>query len=254
MPVSVSVFSDLHLEFGDLNLTHVDSDVIILAGDIFIKIRSVEWIQKQFGDRDVILIDGNHEFYGSNIDSVRRKTREATKGTNIHYLENNYVDIKGIRFIGSTLWTDFNIFGNPTLAKNMSAALMNDYKKIRIEKRGSYRMLRPDDTHLMHKVSRTFIATTIDESPLPTVVVSHHAPSMKSVGSEYKKETVTAAYASDLEQFMEDHPSLLWVHGHTHKNVDYLIGQTRVIANQRGYVGLEPNPQFNPRHKIILDV
>lgn len=254
MSVSISLFSDLHLEFGELDLTHIDSDVVILAGDIFIKTRSVEWIKKQFGERDVILIDGNHEFYNSNIASIKRKTREATEGTNIHYLDDSYVDIKGIRFIGSTLWTDFNIFGNPTYAKNMSAALMNDYKKIRIEKRGSYRKLSPNDTQLMHSVSRTFIANTIDESPLPTVVVSHHAPSIKSVGSRYKKEAITAAYASDLEQFMIDHPSLLWAHGHTHKNVDYIVGQTRVIANQRGYVGLEPNPQFNPNHKIILNV
>jgi Icc-related predicted phosphoesterase len=78
------------------------------------------------------------------------------------------------------------------------------------------------------------------------VVVTHHAPSIGSIPKRFAKDPVSASFSSDLDYLIKASGAPLWVHGHTHDSFDYRIGKTRIIANPRGYYGLEVNPQFNP--------
>jgi len=79
----------------------------------------------------------------------------------------------------------------------------------------------------------------------PTVVVTHHAPSARSLQPDFQSDLLSAAYASHLDEFVSTCGAALWVHGHTHWSVDYRIGNTRVLANQRGYPDAAPNG-FDP--------
>lgn len=259
MSFTISLFSDLHLDENEkhepLDLSHITSDVVVLAGDIHSKCRSVPWILDNFDPKkqDVIIIDGNHEFYGGNIQSIKRTMRETVAGTGIHYLDNSYVDLHGVRFIGATLWTDFELKGNALASKGMAQAFINDFKRISIKNGNKYQTLTPGLTQRMHWESRRFIADTINKSPLPTIVISHHLPSMRSVATQYQKDLLCAAFASDMDDFICKHPCRYWFHGHSHDNADYWISGTHVLSNQRGHVD-NPNPQFNPNHQIIVSL
>ncbi len=127
---------------------------------------------------------------------------------------------------------------------------MRDYRKIRIDPQ--YRKLMPSDTLGWHRASGRWLEKQLAE-PFDgkTVIVSHHAPSPRSIQPEFARDELSAAYASNLESLIESSGAALWIHGHTHFNVDYIVGQTRVMTNQRGYVD-EPSANFNP--KLVLEI
>jgi Icc-related predicted phosphoesterase len=254
------VLSDLHNEFEPLAADAefiAQADAVVLAGDIHTKDRSVEWAQSFVNDssKPVILVAGNHEFYGGHFDSTLGKLRERAHGTNIHVLENDIVVIGDIRFLGCTLWTDFRLYASdiaPAICMRDAQSAMQDFRLIRATP--SYRKLYPADTVRRHELSRAWLVNTLNE-PFDgkTVVVTHHAPSLGSVEAQYEGDSLTPAYASDLERLMG--PAVcLWIHGHMHTSFDYTAPAdddsnrcgTRVICNPRGYSPRHLNPSFNP--------
>ncbi|HEX8830278.1 MAG TPA: metallophosphoesterase, partial [Longimicrobium sp.] len=188
-----------------------------------------EWAR----ERPVIYVAGNHEFYGESIPRHITKLRDAAAGTEVRFLENEAAVIGGVRFLGCTLWTDFDLFGDRVIAAAAAKAAMNDFRTIRVDPQ--YRRFDPVDAMAMHSRSLRWLVERLDE-PFdgPTVIVTHCAPSLRSVTPQYRDNTVTAAYASNLDALF-DGRAALWIHGHTHFCCDYTEGGTRVIANQRGY-------------------
>jgi predicted phosphohydrolase len=230
----IRVLSDLHLEFGDWAPPFAAADVVVLAGDIHKSNRAVEWIKRHFADVPVIYIAGNHEFYGSNTAGVISKIRESVAGSLIRFLENEETEIKGTVFLGCTLWTDFNLFGSPEDSAPAVVKAMNDYRKIRVVP--GYRRLSGRDTAGFHRNSRRWLeGALLRNAGRNVVVVSHHAPSAKSLPPESAQEIVSAAYASCLDELVETSRAQLWIHGHTHRSVEYQLGSTRVLSNQKGY-------------------
>src|SRR5687768_7021553 len=108
----ISVLSDLHLEFAPYAPASVRADVIVLAGDIHVGVKGIQWAQSAFGDTPVIYVAGNHEYYRQSYPDHLKKMREAAEGTNVRFLENASTEIEGIVFLGCTLWTDFKLFGD----------------------------------------------------------------------------------------------------------------------------------------------
>jgi Icc-related predicted phosphoesterase len=248
--MKILVYSDLHNEFQPFMpdaAVLASADVIVLAGDIGTKHRGVEWA-KSWADgvpsTPILMIAGNHEFYGGHFDKTLVDMREAAAGTNIQILENDEVVISGVRFLGCTLWTDFKLYGPHTsspLAIESIRTGMSDYAKIRA---GGYRKLHPSDTLRRHEISRSWLATRLAEPFIgPTMVITHHAPSAKSVPDEFEGDVLSGAYASDLEYMMGEHVPL-WIHGHMHHSLDYQINCTRVLCNPRGYAPKYLNESF----------
>jgi len=239
------VLSDLHLEFGPFAPPATVADAVVLAGDVDLGVRGVAWAARQFAGRPVIYVAGNHEYYGhatTLVDKLRARGREL----GVHVLADESAVAAGVRFLGATLWTDFRLFGAaaaPALA-DLAGREMVDYRKVRVAP--AYRRLRPSDTAAWHARSRRWLERALRE-PFdgPTVVVTHHAPSRRSLRPEFAADELSAAYASDLEEMVGASGAALWVHGHTHRCLDYPIGGTRVVSNQRGYVD-EPVPGFDP--------
>lgn len=241
--MKLHVLSDLHIEFGPFDPPPTGADVVALAGDTHLGVKGITWALEHFSAQ-VIYIAGNHEYYKQHLGRNLQRMRDAAKGTNVHFLENNTVTIEDIAFIGCTLWTDFNALGDPATAQQRAAETMADYRAI---KTAGYRALRPYETAQIHARSVAWLVEELDRGrDEKIIVVTHHTPSLKSTPDRFRHDPLSASFSSDLDHLVEVSGAPLWIHGHTHDSFDYQIGRTRVIANPRGYVGVEPNPRFDP--------
>ena len=252
------IASDIHLEFGERWMPpDIDYDAIVLAGDVHVGIKGFR-LYGGWMDRWMVYVAGNHEFYAQNLPATVRQLQglgaEAER-VGSFYLEKSSTEIDRVRFIGCTLWTDFCLFGAGRQAEAMAVAeeRMADYHKIIVAKDGPLKVrLKPADTLRMHHQSRAWIERELAKShDGPTIVVTHHAPSLQSVPERFRDDLIAAAYASDLEAVIDRYQPALWIHGHTHVAVDYHIGATRIVANPRGYPG-ETYAGFRPR--LVVEV
>ena len=265
--MKIKVVSDLHLEFSDINITNDEGcDVLILSGDIMIAkdlydhpemdysmysnvnladvgrrqqtaLRFRDFLKRcSFQFPHTFYVAGNHEFYhGKWHQTLEILSNECAKFPNIYFMERGSKTIDDVTFIGSTLWTDMNK-GDP-LTLHAVRDMMNDFRMIKKEFEG-YTNLKPADTVMRHRDSLGYIKNIVAERPDEKfVVIGHHSPSYQSIHEQYKSEyLMNGAYHSDLSEFILDRPQIkLWTHGHTHHVFDYVIGETRIVCNPRGY-------------------
>ncbi|WP_426278758.1 metallophosphoesterase [Chryseobacterium sp. S-02] len=248
--MKIQIISDLHQEFGYTDLSFDNADILVLAGDVNLGTKGIEWIKTKISDTPVIYVLGNHEYYKGSYPKTLHKIKEAAKDSNIFVLENSFVDIEGMRFHGATLWTDFSIFGNPVKYGMICQSVMNDYKKIRRDP--SYSKMRTVDIFKIHQLSKLWLQESLEEAKgMKNIVVTHHAPSIHSVPEHYKNDPVTSAYASNLEAMIREHQPLYWIHGHIHTPSKYEIGNTKIICNPHGYI----DEKYNGYEKeLIIEV
>lgn len=248
--MKIQLLSDLHIEFQYYAYPKADADVVVLAGDIHTKDRGVKWALDEIKDKPVIFDLGNHDFYGKAYPKLIGSLKELTKNTNIHVLENDLVTIDGVNFLGCTLWTDFELFGDARISGYECQQVMTDYKKIRCSP--NFAKLRSIDTAMIHSRSVKWLEENLDEHRGENnVVVTHHAPSLKSVPEMYLNNIITPGYASDLEGLIKKHKPDYWMHGHLHSSSDYMIGDCRVLCNPKGYPD-SLNSDFKP--ELYLDI
>ncbi|MES1265545.1 MAG: metallophosphoesterase, partial [Variovorax sp.] len=262
------ILSDLHLEFEPFEpLPKGEFDVVILAGDIHTPgRRAVEWAEAHFAGKPVIYVPGNHEYYGSRMDLAQSETRAVATGGQLDLLDGDEVVIDGVRFLGCTLWTDFELAietpegrrRDAGLAMRRATNLMNDYTLIRTAvelaepdtwRSRQGRRLRAEDTLRFHQRQRAWLSEKLEETLVgPTVVVTHHPPHRGSLATRYAEDWVSGAFVNELPETFFDVP-VLWVHGHTHQSFDYRVRSCRVVCNPRGYVnwsGRTENQAFDP--------
>ena len=242
-PMKLYILNDLHTEFEDFEPPVTDADVVVLAGDIGVGMEGLCWAEARFPDRPVIYVPGNHEFYNHDITLVDQLKAQAPD--NIHVLNDDQVIIDGVRFLGSILWTDFALFGEADkfFAMQQARQRMTDFSIIQ----NHAQLFTPEDAIRLHTASRDWLATMLTE-PFAgkTVVITHHAPSSRSVHPRYVQDLLTPAFASNLENLMGGDRAVLWIHGHMHESFDYEIYGTQVICNPRGYAPKALNPDFRP--------
>jgi Icc-related predicted phosphoesterase len=251
--MKIWLFSDLHLEYAPLaQLPTPRADVCVAAGDILNKgiIPSLDWLSANIApSMPVIFVAGNHEFYKSSIiESIAAAKAAAADMPNIHFLHNRAVEIGDVLFIGATLWTDQDLHKSQQLSAHFAKDKhvgMNDYKKISWQK-SPWQRLTPARTIGMHKESRSFIKNTLEAHEGKAVVVSHHAPSIRSLDEANAHKTSAPSYASNLEAMIEELKPAAWVHGHVHRSNHYRIGQTEIFSNPRGYGDDEKGTTFDP--------
>lgn len=264
----IKQMSDLHLEFdADFFPENKDkADILMLNGDIcvaqyFEKSSNSPYWEKANAVRDffnrasgeyehVVYTPGNHESYKGYIDKTDSIiSKELSNYSNIHYLNESSWEYKGFTFIGGTLWTDMNN-SNP-LTKDYISGAMNDFKLISWKKSDYGGKFLPRDAVTIHKRTLEFFDKA-SAGKDNVIIMSHHAPSFKSVHPKYHNKTeLNYAYFSDLDQFIMNRPQIkLWTHGHMHNCFDYLIGSTRVVCNPRGY--FNENTYFEENRIIEL--
>ncbi len=248
--MKLQILSDLHIEFAPCEYAATDADVVILAGDIHLGEKGFNWAAENIKNKEVIYVLGNHEFYKKATPRLFHKLREKAKGSNIHVLENESISLGGVRFLGCTLWTDFGLLGSLDASIVAAKLYMNDYSKIRLSPQ--YRKIQPSFTVVWHKQSKKWLQKEFDNrEEEKMVVVTHHAPSIRSIPPGIHNDPLSACYASDMIDFVSSSKTKLWVHGHIHTVGDYHIGETRVVCNPRGYPD-EPVKGFDPALTIEI--
>jgi Icc-related predicted phosphoesterase len=266
--MKIAVCSDLHLEFGDLELENTEgADVLILGGDIFIASDLKDFLYDDSGlvipvlsrararaERYVnfvsrcserfpyvIFIMGNHEHYHGDFAKSDKIIRDAFNPLeNVYFLDKEWRIINGVLFYGGTLWTDMNS-EDPTTMHRIRM-MMNDFNCVKNTGQEGKQVFMPEDAVEDHRAFLSDLDAVLEKHPdLPVVVVGHHAPSRASTHPRYKNEIVmNGAYSSNLDNYILDRRQIrLWTHGHTHEDFDYMIGTTRIVCNPRGYDGHE---------------
>ncbi|MHA6642728.1 metallophosphoesterase [Mesorhizobium sp. A623] len=245
------ILSDLHLEYDEHFVPAIpNADVCIAAGDITQGCaNAIHWLNDHVAHAmPVIFVAGNHEFYRDSIfEGIEWGRTAAEACPRVHFLENDVVEINGVRFLGCTLWTDFALHGRDDKAIAWAVAnfegLLNDSKVISWRMLPAYEAFNAKRALEIHERSRRFLEHELAFDG-QTVVVTHHGPHPKSVHERYAGSALNPSFVSGLSGLIESGKPDLWVHGHVHDGHDYTVGSTRIICNPRGY-GNE-NPQFNP--------
>jgi len=230
--------SDLHLEVhGQSDLPATDARAILLAGDVSEGLEGVEWAlaQARLHGKPVIYVPGNHEYFFSTIPGFLTCAKTMAIGSDLTILERNVHVVDNCRILGCTLWTDFMCLGDVEMPASKLAARQKlpDYRNIAFDRD---RSLLPDDTIFLFTQSLRWLHLELRRPwKGKTVVMTHHAPSLNSLNPYQIRDMLTPGFASNLEDTLRAYHIDLWLHGHTHHNVDYKVHDTRVVTNQRGY-------------------
>jgi predicted phosphodiesterase len=237
MTTSIHLLSDLHLEFEDYQPKVADADIIILSGDIHLGTKGLVWARNQFPNSEIIYVAGNHEFYRHNYQSLLKQFRDEAELYKIHFLENNEVVLNDIRFLGCTLWTDYQSSKDLTQEEAMDSLeyRLADHRLIKVINEGQGGYFSTRHAWCVHSDSVNWLTRKLyDESfDGKTVVVTHHGPSKHCEHKLFGHSDFSGAFYSDLPNLVEK--TDMWVCGHSHSNLDRMIGNTRLIANQKGY-------------------
>jgi predicted phosphodiesterase len=256
--MKLRIFSDLHLEFRAFTPPEVAADVIVLAGDTAEGLVGLDWAREQFPSERIISVAGNHEFYGMRLPEALTTLRQRADELSIDFLENRAIEIDGVRFLGASLWTDYAIDARNEEEADRARAVakrgMNDYRHIRYGERrrkGRDRIL-PGHLLQMHHESRAWLASQLKQ-PFAgrTVAITHHGPHRLSVPAWAVGDPFTPCYVSHLPELVRA-PVDLWIHGHIHDSMDYMVEGTRVICNPRGYSPPHDNAAFDDA--LVIEV
>jgi predicted phosphodiesterase len=272
------IVSDLHTEFYNFNKfkktlqTYLPCDdrdkdsILILAGDcgVFSQYPStikplLNLLSSRF--RHILYVYGNHEFYGgANWVTYRDFWRDKSIPVNLTVLDNDYKIIDDTVFIGSTLWTSMDN-RNP-LATYHCGKGMTDYRSIRYSGAANpygpaEPRIVPEDTVDRFEENVKFIESALHifkQTVTNKVVITHHLPSFMSVNEMYAGDILNNAFASDLNNFISHLSPNLWIHGHTHNAVDYMLDNTRVICNPAGYHAHENPLQHGYIDRLFVEI
>lgn len=249
--MTIQYCSDLHLEFPhnaafleDLPL-QVAGEVLILAGDVtnllYFKTRKLEKdffkkLSKQF--EQVFWICGNHEFYRSWDVSQFEKPVNFKIYKNVTLLNDTTIVYKNVRFVFSTLWSYIGEMEGMYIGQNMS-----DFELIRYHGR---RLTTSIYTNKLHRPSLTFLTDLLQtSSAMPTVVATHHLPSLQCIHPKHQGSALNQGFATDLDALIHQTQPDCWIYGHSHANMPEIkIGHTKLITNQLGYFVYGENEGF----------
>lgn len=248
--MKLHILSDLHLSASPFDVPMIEADLVVLAGDIARPKEAIEWAKKI--PKPVIYVPGNHEFYGSGIAATVQELKLLSLNSNVHVLCDDALEIGGVRFLGTTLWTDFMLFGESgkqrDLAIDSALLIIRDFSRITGDDE-TRALFTPQDSVELFKRHARWLKSMLAEPFLgPTVVITHHSPSPKSIHPRFADSPLNTCFVSEAEWLLDGDRAALWIHGHTHDSFDYLIKGTRVVCNPRGYAqaGVNENSHFDP--------
>ncbi|PXC09404.1 metallo-dependent phosphatase, partial [Pseudomonas aeruginosa] len=194
--MKIRLLSDLHHEHfdGRRQLPEVEADVVVLAGDIHSHLEGLHWARETFADSEIVYVAGNHEFYSSEMTDLTQAMRNIARALEIHFLENDEVRIGPARFLGATLWTDFQLYGADGYAPAHELALQSMPDFSCIDWFGGD--FTPEQSIALHQASRDWLAEQLARPhDGPTLVVSHHAPSALSIPPQFVGNPLSPAFA-----------------------------------------------------------
>jgi len=258
------ILSDIHLESKMMEIQPEIDDcytTLVLAGDIMpikchprwshIRDRLREFmttVTKQF--KEVIVVLGNHDYYHNEFHAAKKAWKDLANELGFTVLDRETLIRDDVAIIGATLWTDYN-GADPFLMLN-AKNYMYDYTVINVDGKGMTSQFIYDH----HMADKNFIFSEIykhKDEGRKVVVVTHHAPSWKSVTARFVGDGGNGYFVNQLDEDILDAKPDVWIHGHVHSQHDYAIGDCRVLCNSRGYAGhYEEVGEFKER--LIIEV
>lgn len=242
--MNIQILSDLHLETEDFSPQAApDADLLVLAGDV-----DSTWDGLSLFANwpvPVIFVAGNHEFDGRDVDEALAGLRDRCRQRGITMLEGETLvvtapDGRRIRFVGTTRWCDFNLFGEAQRNKVMRASsyFVRIMKAVRHGEPFGPVRVREEALRCRQWLADTLALSPPANEPWDTtVVITHYGPSMRSADPRYGDQPGTASFCNADDDLLP-HASV-WIHGHLHCRHDYLVphahGHTRVVSNARGH-------------------
>lgn len=224
--MKINYYSDLHLEFWDWQGPNIDmsGDVIILAGDITNQ-PHLMWINEVafVAEKPVIYIFGNHDWYGGSFPHTMQLAQMGS-AHNVHILDRESLIVEGVNIHCATLWTNFR---NNPVSKVFAANRIYDFYP------GNIKFFDTDVCETQYNLTVDWLKEVIKPGD---IVATHFPPSSLSVHEYFKDDQQANDYfCNSLEDLILDLKPSLWIHGHTHTAFDYMIGDTRIVCNPRGY-------------------
>jgi len=248
--MKILVYSDLHLESSPFVPPSMPVDVVVLAGDIDNGLKGAQWALEHFKNVSIIYVPGNHEYYQHHFPHNTKNLQKFAHGTNLHVLDLNTIKLKNVEFFGCTLWTALDLNNDIASAQDCVSKKMNDYRFIKYQDG----LIQPEIMRQYHHASIRWLQQALNDSTAKhKIVITHHAPSKRSVSEDFLARDIAVGYVTELEDFIHKNSIDLWIHGHTHQKIDYHIGQTRVVSNPRGYRASKQQLRFNPEEIIIVN-
>ncbi len=278
--MKIQLLSDLHLEAHPHWEPHPapGADVLVLAGDIGSYQSGSQLADADFGlgrfsprqgwPTPVLFVPGNHEYDALDFDQAHARLRSTCDRLGLIWLERETVVLQGVRFLGTTLWTDFdalaaaadmprrashgsgNALAQQLKAREKAFRAANYYLKKMQTTRGGVPMLAEQVRELGLECQRWLRAVLAQPYPGPTVVITHFAPSLHSADPRYGLVPGTAGFCNALDDLLP--LAQLWLHGHLHAPSDYVHHGCNVVANPLGYA--RKNEQAAFKDQIVLEV
>jgi hypothetical protein len=242
--MKIQLLSDLHLETEDFTPRPAPgADLLVLAGDVDSTWEGLSLFANW--PVPVIFVPGNHEFDGRDIDEALAGLRDHCRRLGITLLERDALivtapDGRRIRFVGTTRWCDFDLFGEAQRHKAMRAAAYF-VKIMRSRRQGE--PFGPEQVREEALQCRAWLAGALAQQPSAeqawdlTVAITHYGPSLLSADPRYGRQPGTASFCNADDELLAG--AQLWIHGHLHCRHDYMVahpqGRTRVVSNARGH-------------------
>lgn len=257
--MKLRLMSDLHLEFNPLSPLELDEDIVILAGDIApLRYMNVPaWARRNWPTKHIFWVLGNHEHYGTGLTveegveharaqaaeqdadvpaAAGRPADEWAMKRRVHVLEEDVVYSPwGVRFLGCTLWTDFELVGGLHRSLKRANGVMNDFRGLIASKQRDRRFTAEDSRAIHQRQVRWLREEFAKPYDGKTVIITHHAPHPACDHPLYARDSLSPVFVSDLSALIEQRQPDLWISGHTHASHRVQVGKTLLISNQRGY-------------------
>ncbi len=246
---TIQILSDLHLECEYFQPKKRDADIVILAGDIHKGTMGFVWARKTFQKSEIIYIAGNHEYYGSDYFVLLADFYKEAKKYDIHFLEKNEVILYGIRFLGTTLWTDYTCSQGLSQEEAMYSIryrladhCLITFDGLLFSTENALELHLQSVAWLKQKCAKPFDGKT--------VVITHHGPSRLCEHKFFGHSDFSGAFYSDLPELVKKVD--IWISGHSHSNLDVILEKTRLISNQKGYPDEKETADFN--ENLIIQI
>ena len=244
--LKLQIASDIHREFKhNPPVPDIGADVLVLAGDIgYANDETIGWIRDELAGRyeAILYIPGNHEFYGQDYFHASQFMASMAEEGGYEWMNNKVVEVDGQRFVGTPLWANF--CHDPDSMRQAGAAI-NDFHRIWW---GNKLRMTTDFMLELHEEARAFL---LKETRPGDVVITHWPPTLKAAHPDYPMDGIARYFSADIPEVIEATKPTLWVCGHTHHNVNFMFGETRILSNQGGYPH-EHGVGYNPG--LIVEV
>lgn len=214
-----------------------DCDIVFFCGDFSDGLNCLNELKIHYKNKFVIWVAGNHDFYGGDILEYE-KIFKNYHNQNFFFLSNDSIEVKiknkKLKIIGTTLWPDYNLYGN------LNEVFLQEYL---LKYNKDHKNIKYNDEYFSHETLMKLNKESINflESKLKynnndiTIILTHHLPTQKSLSKQFSEYITNPLFANNLEYLFYNYKIDYWFHGHSHESCNYIINNTKIMSNPLGY-------------------